>query len=64
MLAKAVTLDYTNWRGERTLRRVVPLSLLWSATSHHAPDQWLLRCWDLEKEDWRVFAMVNIHSWT
>lgn len=58
-----VEIDYTNWRGERSVRRVVPERIQWTANKWHRELQWLLRAWDEEKRDFRDFAMKDIHSW-
>jgi predicted DNA-binding transcriptional regulator YafY len=58
-----VVIDYTNWRGERAMRRVRPLSVRFEATEWHPDQQWLLRAVDVERGHTRDFAMSNIHSW-
>ena len=61
---RVCVLDYTNYRGERSLRRVQPLGgLAWSASPEHEEPQWLLECWDLDKQAHRTYAMADIHSW-
>ena len=61
--SQAVTIDYTNWRGERSVRRVVPWEMRWGSNEWHKAEQWLLRAYDIEKKDTREFAMSGIHSW-
>jgi predicted DNA-binding transcriptional regulator YafY len=62
---KIVTIDYTNWRGERSLRRIVPLALAFDSNEWHPKSQWLLLAADIEKNgEVRTFAMANIHSWS
>ena len=60
---QAVSIDYTNWRGERAVRRVVPWEIVWSSNEWHPQEQWLLRAYDIEKKQTRYFAMSEIHSW-
>jgi predicted DNA-binding transcriptional regulator YafY len=60
---QAVTIDYTNWRGERAVRQVVPWELVWGSNEWHPAEQWLLRAYDVAKKETRTFAMVGIHSW-
>lgn len=56
-------IDYTNWRGERSRRRIKPLSVRFEATEYHRFPQWLLRAIDVERGVTRDFAMKDIHYW-
>jgi hypothetical protein len=58
-----VEIDYTNYRGERAKRRVIPIRVYFSATEWHPEEQWLLAAWDIEKQADRSFALKDIHSW-
>lgn len=58
-----VLIDYTNWRGERAMRRVRPLTIRFEATEWHEEVQWLMRAVDLERGSTRDFAIKDIHSW-
>lgn len=60
---KQVWIDYTNWRGERRVRRIVPEYVDFGSNEHHPDDQWMLVAWDPEKGERRTFAMKDIHSW-
>lgn len=60
---KEVIIDYTNWRGERSMRRVLPDAIFFEANEWHPVEQWLLGAFDCEKQEYRTFAMSNIHSW-
>lgn len=62
---RQVTIDYTNWKGERRVREVIPVSVLYTSNEWHKEPQWLLFAYDVEdghKE--KSFALKNIHSWT
>jgi predicted DNA-binding transcriptional regulator YafY len=59
----AVKIDYTNWRGERAVRRVVPLRLEFTSNEWHKDEQWLMFAIDLLKMEERAFAISNVHSW-
>lgn len=61
--AAIVVIDYTNWRGERSTRRIVPIGLDFDCNEWHPARQWLLHAFDMEKEDYRFFAMTGVHSW-
>lgn len=57
-----VVLDYTNHRGERALRRVVPKRVWFGSTAWHPADEWLLEALDLDRQAQRDFALSGIHS--
>lgn len=59
-----VTIDYTNWRGERGLRRIHPMRIAFENNKWHPETQWLLEAIDLSKGELRTFAIANIHVWT
>lgn len=56
-------IDYTNWKGERTTRLIIPFDIEFGSNEWHQEKQWLLKAFDIEKDDMRTFAMKNIHSW-
>jgi predicted DNA-binding transcriptional regulator YafY len=58
-----IVIDYTNYRGERARRRVLPNRLWFGAADWHPEPQWILDAWDIEKGVIRSFAMRDIHSW-
>lgn len=60
---RAVIIDYTNWRGERSERTIEPKMVEFAATEWHPEPQWLLLAWDFGKREYRQFAMKDIHSW-
>lgn len=60
---KAVLIDYTNYKGRRYVRRILPLQLLFQSTPHHPEPQWLVKAYDYEKRAKRSFALKDIHSW-
>lgn len=62
-MKQAVEIDYTNWRGERAMRRIVPLDISWDGNEWHPKTQWLLSALDVDKQQIRTFAMSGIHSW-
>lgn len=71
------TFRYTNWKGETSMRTVIPTCLRFGTSPHHPagndpsvhPDEqgggvWLLECVDLDKLEegvFRTFALANIH---
>lgn len=61
--AREVMIDYTNWRGERSLRRIRPLQIDFENNEWHPETQWLLLAIDVDKGEPRAFALKNIHKW-
>lgn len=59
-----VIIDYTNYRGERAKRRILPLHMCYGENEWHKGEQWLLTAHDLDRDVERVFAMSSIHSWS
>jgi hypothetical protein len=64
MTGATVTIDYTNWRGERAIRRVKPVRIRFGSNEWHREPQWLLYAVDVEKRALRAFALCSIHSWS
>ena len=59
-----IEIDYTNWRGERAIRRIKPTGTMMFASSEwHPVQQWLIEAVDTDKNVVREFAMSGIHSW-
>jgi len=58
-----IVIDYTNYRGERARRRILPNRLWFGAAEWHPEPQWILDAWDIEKGAIRSFAMRDVHSW-
>lgn len=63
-MRQVVEIDYTNWRGERSKRRIVPMSIAWENNEWHPETQWILEALDVDKRESRSFALASIHSWT
>lgn len=69
--SQVLYLDYTNWRGERSWRRVVPLSKPVEYLDEPNLDQddktrhvrgWVLRVFDLDKQEERSYLIKDIHD--
>lgn len=60
---RTVVIDYTNHRGVRTLREIIPALLEFASTAYHPTPQWLLHAHDVKKGDKRIFALKDIHAW-
>lgn len=67
LLVEAVVIDYTNHRGDRRTRRILPIDLWFGTTRWHERDgpQWFVKALDLEREDTpeRDFSKFDIHAW-
>ena len=61
--SEVVVIDYTNYRGERSSRRIRPIRIYFSSSEWHPGPQWLLDAYDEERRAQRSFAMKDIHSW-
>ena len=61
--AAAVTVLYTNYRGETALRTIVPERIWFGSTEWHREDGWMLDAFDVEKGAERSFAMKDIRVW-
>ena len=62
--SRSVIIDYTNWKGIRSTRRVKPQSIYFGSTVQHPEVQWLMQAFDFEKDADRCFAMKDIHTWS
>lgn len=51
-----VEAEYTNYRGERRVRRFKVLGVYWGETEHHPGMQWMAHVWDFDKEGDRDYA--------
>ncbi len=60
---QVVKIDYTNYRGERKERLIIPHALRWASTEWEPETQWILEAYDIQKEARRDFAIQDIHSW-
>jgi hypothetical protein len=56
---QALTLRYTNWRGDTAMRRIVPLRVFWGSTEHHPKPCWLLDVHDIDRDARRLYALAS-----
>lgn len=61
--ARIVEIDYTNYRGERSTRLIIPGRMHFGATEYHENPQWLLDAVDVQRSVNRTFALGDIHAW-
>jgi predicted DNA-binding transcriptional regulator YafY len=58
-----ISFDYSNHRGERGFRKVLPFRLWFGVTEFHPAPQWFLRAWDFNRNAMRDFAITSIYGW-
>lgn len=58
-----VMIDYTNYRGIRSMRRIQPLSLAYESNEYHPTKTWLLKAVDVDKGEVRTYALDEIRTW-
>lgn len=59
---KIIEFDYVNYKGEASLRKVLPQQLEYGTTPYHKEPQFLLRAFDLVKEVERTFAIKDMSN--
>lgn len=62
-LNKAITVVYKNYRGEVAQRKIIPVDVFFASNEYHKDEQWLLKVFDIEKNDYRTYALKDIQSW-
>ena len=53
---------YTNWKGKRGFREVIPQRIYFGSTEWHKEEQWLMVAYDLDKKAERTFAMKDMEN--
>ncbi|HCT64365.1 MAG TPA: hypothetical protein DIC60_03690 [Lachnospiraceae bacterium] len=51
---------YTNYKGETSIRNIVPQEIYFGKTDWHPKEQWLLQATDVDKGAVRTFAIEDI----
>ena len=54
------TIMYTNWKGVKAQRQIKPVHLWYGSTEFHPEPQMLLLALDVEKNQFRDFAVKDI----
>lgn len=62
VLSNPLIFEYKNWKGETSMRTVIPSEIWYGHTDYHTNDQWMLKAWDVDKEDTRDFVVKDIIS--
>ena len=58
-----VKVEYKNWKGETGIRSIIPLNIFYGNTEYHKEEQWLMKVWDLDKKDYRTYALRDVLKW-
>ena len=56
-----IMVDYTNYKGERSIRRIFPTNMFYGTTEYHPQPQYLLTVHDFDKKDQRIYALSGFH---
>jgi hypothetical protein len=62
-LKNPIKVEYTNYRGEKGVRTIVPLSFFFGTTEYHPKEQWLIKLWDVDRQAERIYALQEITRW-
>lgn len=57
-----IEFDYINWKGVKGRRRIEVNDFLFTSNEYHPETQWLLSGYDLDKEQFRIFAMKDMSN--
>ncbi len=58
-----VKICYTNYKGETSIRDIIPIKIWFGKTEWHPETGWLMDAYDIEKQADRSFAMKDIKAW-
>lgn len=59
MATDQIMLSYTNYRGETGVRNIRPIRIYWGVSDWHPEPGFLLHAWDIDKQDYRDFALKD-----
>ena len=62
VIGEVATMTYTNYRGERADRLVLPQRVWFGATDWHPQPQWLMDAYDFDREALRSFAIGDVEG--
>lgn len=54
-----IRMKYKNYRNEVSMRTIEPIDMFFGRTDYHPQNQWLLRAYDFEKKQERIFALKD-----
>jgi len=56
---RKIKVMYTNYRGVKALRTITPKRIAYGRTAFHTEPQWLLECYDHNREGPRTYALKD-----
>lgn len=59
-MTRILEFGYTNHKGIYAKRRVLPAHIYHGTSKYYMERQWLLHAYDLDKKDYRDFALVKM----
>lgn len=63
MNTQRVDILYTNYKGERAWRRILPVKIWFGSTEWHPVEQWFVDAEDIDRKVMRSFALCDIMHW-
>jgi hypothetical protein len=57
-----IMVDYTNWRGERRVRDILPLRIFFGSNQWHKEPQWLMEVVEPDDSETKTLAFAGIHG--
>lgn len=57
-----ITFTYTNWKGETGERKAIVSELSFGSNEYHKEKQFILLAFDLDKLQYRTFALKDISN--
>ena len=65
LLDVAITCRYTNWRGVKAVRNIVPMHIKYDYSKYHSKNihdkVWIMVCYDLEKQSVRDYSLKDMN---
>jgi hypothetical protein len=60
--SRPIAVDYTNWRGERRVRKIVPVRIFPGSNQWHKEPQWLMEVVEPDDGETKTLAFAGIHG--
>ena len=60
VFAPILQFEYKNWKGETSIRKVIPYKIWFGSTEFHKEEQYLLHAYDVDKCGERNFALRDV----
>ena len=60
MATSHLKFKYKNWKGETSIRNVIPKEIWYGDSKFHKGSQWFMKAYDVDKKSERNFAIIDI----